>query len=237
MCVLCSSRSVKKGSGAVCPRGVRSQGGMFILSTAFDLLLLITSCTLYMNQATPCCWLTSDTGREGGRAAILDFLNRKTCKGQWVKSCSLLVFNDHQINVLTTLNKLKFRTSTVQNCLFIWNRAGQIVWDFQEQQGQSYSKAAMLETYVHLPHHVVWVLVTVCGQYNSKCLRMLQKSPTLNATDHMRRDSEVLAHIDWLSGFYISSRSLSSSLSCSLSRRCTPPWLHDPIQQPSPLPI
>lgn len=94
---VCSSRSVKRGSGAVCPGGVRSQGGMFILSTAFDLLLLITSCTLYMNQAALCCWLNSVTRRERGRAAILDFLNRKGFKGQWVKACSLVVFNDHQI--------------------------------------------------------------------------------------------------------------------------------------------
>lgn len=58
MCVLCcggggSSLSVKRGSGAVSPRGAGSLGGMFILSTAFDVLLLITSCTLYMNAAAP----------------------------------------------------------------------------------------------------------------------------------------------------------------------------------------
>lgn len=110
MCLLCcgSCQSVKRGSGAVRPGGVGTLGGMFILSTAFDLLLLITSCILYMNQAALRCSarLTGDTGRGRGGAAILDFLNREKRAGLIIKlMLSLAPFNNHPMNVLTTVKQ------------------------------------------------------------------------------------------------------------------------------------
>lgn len=110
------------------------------------------------------------------------------------------------------------KTKELPNCSLTWNRIGHIVWDFQEQPAQSVTvKLPCWDLWgpnVHVLHRVVWVAVTVCGDYNSKSQPSLQKSPSLSPTGDMRRNSDVLSRT--CSSMFCIHLCVSLSLSCTL---------------------
>lgn len=149
MCALCCggegrSWSVKRGSSAVYPGGVRSWGRMFILTAALDLLLLITSCSLCMSW-TAQNRSNADVRKERAR----------------VPAGPMMLLYQQDRN----------RATSYRSRIFSWHFGGgeSWCWTSRKNRAEGYSKANKLRS-----HEALCTSAVLCGLSGGGSLWLLK---------------------------------------------------------------